>query len=186
MNLFKKCLVAALVLTCAPGVARASSGTGNFSFLSFALTPDASMPSKDTDIYGLRLAVFSARHPTMYGCAMAVFMNDDSSGSVAGLQVAGMMNTVSDALPGVWQFAGIGNDIRLSGNGVQFAGVANEVRGDFCGLQIGAFNTTKGTMVGGQIGFYNSAGTLHGFQLGMINEVKSSGVGTVPLFRFGW
>lgn len=90
-----------------------------------------------------------------------------------GIQLSGLMNFVRGESAGV-QITGGFNNVYRNSSGFHLAGFSNSAGGNMIGVQMaGFYNYTKSLIYGGQLGAINmGAGTLTGFQLGLINRVK--------------
>ncbi|GGB70928.1 hypothetical protein GCM10007424_08650 [Flavobacterium suaedae] len=100
-------------------------------------------------INGLNLSVFNAGRITN-GLSITAFYN--YTYEMNGLHIAGISNTTDKA----------------SGVLLSFGNSAD----DFKGLQVGAINMARNSMVGLQLGGYNEAGNMTGIQIGIFNKAK--------------
>jgi len=91
-----------------------------------------------------------------------------------GIQISGFMNFVRGESGGI-QITGGFNNVYRNSSGFHLAGISNSVGGNMIGVQMaGFYNYTKKLIFGGQLGAVNmGGGLLSGFQLGLINRVKT-------------
>ena len=155
-------------------------------------------PGRTDAVYGFRLNFFGGANNTMYGLAVALFGNGGytrdsqknfADGDIAGIEVACVQNVAETAHNGAWQLCALQNMLLDGGDIVQIAGFFNEIRGDSTGMQLagienkisasfegvqlaGVYNRVDGELNGVQMGFFNSAGSLCGVQIGVVNYVE--------------
>jgi hypothetical protein len=113
---------------------------------------------------------------------------------MTGAQIAGVFNFNSRLLTGA-QLAVIANISKGSTLGTQIAGLYNKTTSELSGLQIGAINVTE-TIEGKhsdienestaiQIGIFNRARKMHGYQFGIINfggDCRGTQVGLINFY----
>ncbi|MBB6462733.1 LA_2272 family surface repeat-containing protein [Flammeovirga kamogawensis] len=100
-----------------------------------------------------------------------------TKGTSKGFVCAGINNFASKNMDGL-HIAGISNFTNESGNGGQISGISNIANKDMNGVQISLINTVRGEMTGAQIGLINTADSLKGTQIGLINVVTNGTEGT--------
>ena len=161
-----------------------------------AIDPRLQIGDADTDVLGLRLAIFSAENRNVSGldiCTLSGHTIGDETGiqislfglvggDTLGLQIGGLASVSRGTMRGI-QLSGLfgtaaGDD---SSYGIQLAGLAvraRDFRGvqtgyvavsdDFCGLQLGGYAEAD-RVRGGQIALASRADALDGFQVGLVN-----------------
>jgi hypothetical protein len=165
-------------------------------FADLAIDPRLQIGDADTDVLGLRLALFSAENRNVSGldvCTLAGHTIGDETGiqiglfnlvggDVVGLQVGGLANVSRGTMRGI-QLAGLFGTAAGDGPscGVQLAGVAVRSRDfwgiqggyvcvadDFCGIQLGGYAEAD-RVRGAQVALAARADALDGFQVGLVN-----------------
>ena len=123
--------------------------------LAISLVSACEFPSPGRDVYGVRLNLLAGTH------------ND-----VAGLDVGGLCNSVSNGMYGV-QFCGLCNIGAQCTRGMQFAGLFNIGGWEFAGMQAaGLFNIGGWEFAGMQAaGLVNLAGDVSGAQLSGLGNI---------------
>jgi hypothetical protein len=161
-----------------------------------AIDPRLQIGDANTDVTGLRLAVFSAENRNVSGldvCLLAghtigdetglqIGLFDLVGGDTTGLQIGGLAGVSRGSLLGI-QLGGLfgtaaGDDPSF---GLQLAGVAARARDfrgvqlgyvavadDFAGLQLGSYAEAD-RVRGGQLALASRADSLEGFQIGAVN-----------------
>lgn len=104
-----------------------------------------------------------------------------SGGALMGLQISGVSNVVRKYSFGM-QLAGLWNSSVQSMDGLQVAGLMNYTGGQLHGVQVSLINKAElmegKNSVGGsretalQLGIFNMASKMNGFQIGLINVAK--------------
>ncbi len=159
------------------------------------------------DVEGMQLAgVFNINNGNVSGLQNSGTFNINK-GNFQGIQATSIFNTNVGSFQGL-QATGISNFNTDKGKGLFVSGVLNTNIKDIEGLQVaGVVNTTIGKTKGGQIsgnlnistdslegmqiGLFNYARHLKGFQLGLVNVTsvsndKSIPVGLVNIVKGGW
>jgi len=96
-----------------------------------------------------------------------------SSEAGRGLSIAGACNLIAKDAQG-FQLAGAANIVGQTSRGVMIAGVSNICKGNASGFQLSPCNIVGDKFTGTQIGVFNKAKTLKGFQLGLVNIADST------------
>jgi hypothetical protein len=190
----------------APGVASGHAMLGSVGeagaggdipfFADLAIDPRLQIGDAETDVIGLRLALFSAENRNVSGLDLCVLaghtLGDEAGvqiglfnlvgGDVTGLQVGGIANVSRGSLRGI-QIGGLfgtaagdrpSYGIQLAGAGVRardFRGIQGGyvcVADDFWGVQLGGYAEAD-RVRGAQIALASRADALDGFQVGLVN-----------------
>ena len=135
-------------------------------------------------------------HNTVYGGQFTGGMNT-AKGALWGVQIAGVYNMVKKYTTGV-QIAGLYNISMQRMDGIQIASLFNYTQGLLIGTQLGMFNSAdriegwnsyqRGDYSAVQIGLVNRARKMNGLQIGLVNlGGKSQGlmIGLVNIYRNG-
>lgn len=124
-----------------------SSETQGWHPLALSIVSACGIPSGENDVYGIRLNLFGGTHH-----------------DVAGIDVGGFCNSVSNGLYGV-QFAGLCNIGAYDTCGMQFAGLVNIGGWELVGMQSSGLFNLAGDVCGGQFGLFNIGSRVKGSQI---------------------
>jgi hypothetical protein len=143
------------------------------------------------NVKGIQLAGFTnINSSTVLGIQLAGFLNS-SSGEANALQASGFVNFVGGKGKGLFMagfanflaqeseaalFSGLANLTTGTAKGFFMAGFVNLAFGNVEAAQISGFANIAGSLKGAQIGVFNWAEELDGFQIGLVSYVKSVGL----------
>ena len=153
----------------------------NMSYTHISIFPGVSLSGAGKDFTLLSLGMFGAYDKNIRAAQLSGLMNF-SSGSIFGMQSAGLFNTAKN-IHGL-QSAGLFN---ISGNvtGLQASGLFNVATKKVNGVQAaGLFNVAQNVNGLQVAGVFNSVKTIRGVQLGVINVAEENDGIALGVFNF--
>ena len=154
------------LLTIALVVAGAAISQAEDAAFQLSLTPDVALKSKDTNIRGVSLGIWSEnpQHSLTLGIV------NGSPGNSSGFTWAFGVNYADNYTGVAWAFVNVSKESFV---GWQH-GAVNYSQGTFKGLQSGFINVAQDA-TGVQFGALNYTENLNGIQVGFLNIVKNNG-----------
>jgi len=159
--------------------------------IGIAIVPPVQFPGHDFSVTGLRASVLWGNQRNVYGLDVGVVGNM-TDGQNTGISASGLFNYNKGATTAVFlQGAGFGNFNvgKAQVYGVQVAGVMNQNRAEssIWGVQAALLNLGPYTNVRGvQVGLYNRAHDVAGFQIGLVNFYHQGMFSVAPILNVGF